>query len=250
MTPMSFTPGSTGTDGATWEERLFGPALTADAARELGALMTPVVLARGSHLFEADDEATHLYVLDRGKIKLSRRAVPDDPRRESLLTIVNEGQVFGELSVLDPGPRTTTATAVTACTLRQLSREDFEAFIARHPELGIGMAHQLARRLRHATHYASDLVLHDVHGRTARTLVYLMDLFGERLDDGTVRVTHGLTQQEIAHMVGASRESVNKILMEYTEHGTLALSHRAFVVLKPAVLAEHAETTYTTNVRD
>lgn len=242
MTPYPFSSLGRTAPGPRWEERLFGP-ISAETSDELAALMEPVELARGAQLFEAGDEPVHLFVLDRGKIKLSRRAVADDPRRESLLTIVAEGQVFGELSVLDPGPRTTTATAVTACRLRRLSGESLHAFLTSHPELALGLAHQLARRLRAATDYASDLVLNDVHGRTARTLLHLGELFGTPTGEGGLQVEHGLTQQEIAHMVGASRESVNKILMELTEAGAITLFHRGFSVLDPRVLREQAEAT-------
>lgn len=231
-----------------WEERLFGP-IPPETSAELAALMQPVQLPRGAQLFDAGDDATHLYVLDQGKVKLSRRAAADDPRRESLLTIVAEGQVFGELSVLDPGPRTTTATAITPSLLRALSREALMDFLGAHPQLTIGLAHQLARRLRHATDYAADLVLNDVHGRAARTLLNLAQMFGEE-DGSTLTVPHGLTQQEIAHMVGASRESVNKILMELTDAGTLTLSHRAFTVVDMPALQQQAEASFPKLPRD
>lgn len=222
-----------------WISSLFGNV--GEAIRtQLEAALSTQSLPRGGHLFEAGDPADAIYVLRTGKMKLSRRYSDDDPRRESLLTVLGEGHVFGELSVLDPGPRTTTATAITPCELGVLSREALFALLKQYPELSVGLMHQLARRLRHATDYASDLVLNDVHGRTARTLQHLADLFGETTPQGTV-VRHGLTQQEIAHMVGASRESVNKFLMDLTDHGVITLSYRAFVIVDPEALNRRAE---------
>lgn len=222
-----------------WISSLFGD-VEADTRDDLSSKLRAISLPRGAQLFEAGDEADALYVLRKGKMKLSRRYADDDPRRESLLTVLGDGSVFGELSVLDPGPRTTTASAITACELGVLRREDLMNLLDAYPKLAHGLMRQLARRLRHATDYASDLVLNDVHGRTARTLQHLADLFGEPSPQGTV-VRHGLTQQEIAHMVGASRESVNKFLMDLTDHGVITLSYRAFVVVDPEGLNERAE---------
>lgn len=222
-----------------WIHRLFGD-INPKIAHELNSQLVSFTLRRGETLFEAGADANNLYVIDRGKIKLSRSLSPDDPRRESLLNVLGDGQVFGELSLLDPGPRTTTAIAITPCDMRRLSGASLDAALDAYPELARGMMRQLAHRLRRATNYASDLVLNDVHGRTARTLLRLTDLFGEPTPDGIV-VKHGLTQQEIAHMVGASRESVNKYLMELTDNGAMQLSYRAFVLLDRAALEQRAE---------
>ncbi|MGL5406898.1 MAG: Crp/Fnr family transcriptional regulator [Propionibacteriaceae bacterium] len=221
-----------------WITSLFGD-VNDDIRAHLESKLTSRHLPRGGQLFESGDPATELYVLRSGKMKLSRR-YDDDPRRESLLTVLGDGQVFGELSVLDPGPRTTTASAITVCELGVLSSTDLKLILQAYPEIAEGLMRQLARRLRHATDYASDLVLNDVNGRTARTLQHLTELFGEPSSQGTI-VRHGLTQQEIAHMVGASRESVNKFLMDLTDHGVITLSYRTFVVVDPEGLASRAE---------
>lgn len=222
-----------------WIQSLFGDIDPVIAA-ELTSKLVSFTLRRGETLFEAGADANNLYVIERGKIKLSRSLSHDDPRRESLLNVLGDGQVFGELSLLDPGPRTTTAVAITQCELRRLSGTALDQALTEHPELARGLLRQLAHRLRTATDYASDLVLNDVHGRTARTILRLADLFGVETADGIV-VKHGLTQQEIAHMVGASRESVNKFLMELTESGYMQLSYRAFVILDRSKLEERAE---------
>lgn len=222
----------------TWMHRLFGDVDDAIAS-EISSKLEPLVLSRGNVLFHAGDIADAIYIIVKGKIKLSRRYSDDDPRKESLLNVLGDGSVFGELSVLDPGPRTTTATAIAPSQIHRLSAEDFYQLLEKYPNLQMGLLHQLASRLRQSTGYASDLVLNDVHGRTARTIMHLTDVFGEKGDDGII-VNHGLTQQEIAHMVGASRETVNKFLMELTERGELSLSYRAFVVLDPEAISKRS----------
>lgn len=222
-----------------WISALFGDVERSLAA-SLEAALQPVTLDKGEHLFEVGDPARELYILHEGKIKLSRSSDPDDHRRESLLTVLGAGEVFGELSVLDPGPRTTTATAITKCKLGRLDGRDLEAALSRDPRPAFGLVRQLARRLRHATDYAADLVLNDLQGRTARAVLNLADHFGTR-EGSVVVVPHGLTQQEIAHMVGASRESVNKVLMEFAESEWIQIAHRHFTITDEAALLARAE---------
>lgn len=238
--PQNTLPqGATPPSHHAWIASLLGDVPEASAESIL-ARLAPVQFRRGQHIFEAGAAANEIFFLAKGKVKLSRSFSPDDPRRESLLNVIGDGGVFGELSVLDPGPRTTTATALTNCDVYTLSRTDLDIVLEQHPELALGMLQRLAHRLRNATDYSSDLVLNDVHGRTARTILHLTHLFGQNTDHGIV-VQHGLTQQEIAHMVGASRESVNKYLMELTENGWITLSYRAFVVLDPTPIERRAD---------
>ena len=129
--------------------------------------------------------------------------------RENLLAVLGPGQMFGELSVFDPGPRSTTATAVTACELRTLEHDELIHGLTDRPEVAQGLLGQLAARLRRANDVVADLVFSDVPGRVAKQLLELAQRFGDKRDDG-MHVHHDLTQEELAQLVGASRETVNK----------------------------------------
>jgi CRP/FNR family transcriptional regulator len=138
--------------------------------------------------------------------------------------------MFGELSLFDPGPRTATATAITEATLSGLGHDDLQPLLTQRPEVAGRLLAALARRLRRTNEAMADLVFSDVPGRVAKALLDLSTRFGVTVDDG-LRVTHDLTQEELAQLVGASRETVNKALADFAARGFLRLEGRAVVIL-------------------
>jgi CRP/FNR family transcriptional regulator, cyclic AMP receptor protein len=198
-----------------------------EAAEALSAAMVENRLARGEVLFREGDKGDRLYVVTEGKIKLGRTS---SDGRENLLAILGPGQMFGELSLFDPGPRSATVTAVTDCTMKSLSHDVLGHWLDGRPEVARGLLAQLAGRLRRANDVVADLVFSDVPGRVAKALLDLSSRFGRVADDG-VHVHHDLTQEELAQLVGASRETVNKALADFTSRGWLRLEARSVVLL-------------------
>ncbi|ALX05759.1 Crp/Fnr family transcriptional regulator [Aeromicrobium erythreum] len=198
-----------------------------DAAGALEASMSPLSLKRGEVLFNEGDDGNQLYVVTEGKIKLGRTA-PDG--RENLLAILGPGQMFGELSFFDPGPRSATATSVTDVTVQSLSHEALTPVLSSHAEVALALLNQLAGRLRRTNEVVGDLVFSDVPGRVAKALLDLASRFGRKAEDG-VHVNHDLTQEELAQLVGASRETVNKALADFASRGWLRLEPRSVVIL-------------------
>jgi CRP/FNR family transcriptional regulator len=147
--------------------------------------------------------------------------------------------MFGELSLFDPGPRTATVAAITDCELASLAHEALRPWLAGRPELGVQLLQALAQRLRRTNEAMADLVFSDVPGRVAKTLLDLGDRFGTAGPEG-VRVTHDLTQEELAQLVGASRETVNKALSEFASRGWIRLDGRAVLLIDQERLAHRA----------
>jgi CRP-like cAMP-binding protein len=189
--------------------------------------MSPLSLKRGEVLFNEGDDGNQLYVVTEGKIKLGRTS-PDG--RENLLAILGPGQMFGELSFFDPGPRSATATSVTDVTVQSLSHEALTPVLSSHAEVALALLNQLAGRLRRTNEVVGDLVFSDVPGRVAKALLDLASRFGRKAEDG-VHVNHDLTQEELAQLVGASRETVNKALADFASRGWLRLEPRSVVIL-------------------
>ncbi len=183
-------------------------------------------MERGDVLFREGDRGDRLYVITEGKIKLGRTS-PDG--RENLLAILGPGEMFGELSLFDPGPRTATATAIAETQLIALGNEQLHAFLAAHPRVAATLLAALARRLRRTNENLADLVFTDVPGRVAKALLDLSSRFGRPADHG-VLVAHDLTQEELAQLVGASRETVNKALADFAGRGWLKLEARAVLI--------------------
>jgi CRP-like cAMP-binding protein len=198
-----------------------------EAAEALSATLTESKLRRTEVLFSEGDAGDRLYIITNGKLKLGRSS---GDGRENLLAILGPGQMFGELSLFDPGPRSATATAVTDCTLRSLSHDDLGTWLDSRPEVARALLAQLAGRLRRANDVVADLVFSDVPGRVAKALLDLSTRFGRIADDG-IHVHHDLTQEELAQLVGASRETVNKALADFASRGWLRLEARSVVIL-------------------
>ncbi len=202
-------------------------ALDDDAAKALMESMTASRLERGDILFHEGDRGDRLYVIGEGKIKLGLTSIDG---RENLLAILGPGEMFGELSLFDPGPRTVTATVVAETQIISLSHEDLNSFLARRPAVATKMLAALARRLRRTNEALSDLVFTDVPGRVAKALLDLSSRFGRVSEEG-ILVAHDLTQEELAQLVGASRETVNKALADFATRGWIKLEARAVVLI-------------------
>ena len=201
-------------------------ALDEAAAVSLRASMDTVKIAKGSILFKEGDDGEHLYVIIDGKLKLGTSS---GDGRENLLSILGPGEMFGELSLFDPGPRTSTATAVTDAKLLSLSHEKVIPWLKQNPEVSLQLLTRLSQRLRRTNEAVGDLVFSDVPGRVAKALIDLGDRFGKITPEGLL-VNHDLTQEELAQLVGASRETVNKALADFAGRGWLKLDGRSVLI--------------------
>jgi CRP/FNR family cyclic AMP-dependent transcriptional regulator len=210
--------------------------LDEDGARALRSRMSDVKLERGERLFAEGDDGDRLYVVLEGKLKLTK-AAPDG--RENLLSVIGPGEMFGELSLFDPRPRTSSASAVTEARLAALAHDKLLVWLADRPEVALHMLRALAQRLRRANDVMADLVFTDVPGRVAKQLLDLAARFGQDQPDG-LHVNHDLTQEELAQLVGASRETVNKALADFVARGWIQLSARSVVLLDQERLRKRA----------
>ncbi len=207
-----------------------------DAALALGSQLETVEYPRGSAIFAEGELGDRLYIILEGKVKLGRHA-PDG--RENLLAVMGPADMFGELSVFDPGPRTSTAVAVTDVRMATMDRVAMRQWIAKRPEIAEQLLRVIARRLRRTNNVLSDLIFTDVPGRVAKALLQLARQFGQQ--EGTqLRVTHDLTQEELAQLVGASRETVNKALADFGQRGWLRLEGKSVIILDADRLARRS----------
>lgn len=202
-------------------------ALDDEAASTLQTSMSPVHLERGEVLFHEGAQGDALYIIVDGKIKLGRTS---GDGRENLFAVLGPAEMFGELSLFDPGPRTLTATAVAETSLVGLGHDSLRSWLAARPEVSLTLLAALARRLRRTNESLADMVFTDVPGRVAKALVDLSRRFGRPSEDG-VLVAHDLTQEELAQLVGASRETVNKSLADFASRGWIRLEARSVVLL-------------------
>ena len=199
------------------------------AVNNLIEQMETVRFPRGTTIFEEGEPGDRLYIITAGKIKLARHA-PDG--RENLLTIMGPSDMFGELSIFDPGPRTSSAVCVTEVQAATMNSEMLKQWVSDHPAIAQQLLRVLARRLRRTNASLADLIFTDVPGRVANR-------FGVQ-EGGSLRVNHDLTQEEIAQLVGASRETVNKALATFAHRGWIRLEGKSVVIVNTEHLAKRA----------
>ena len=191
---------------------------------------------RGRRIFAEGEPGERLYIIVEGKVKIGRRAADG---RENLLTILGPSDMFGELSIFDPGPRTSSATTITDVQTASMDRNALKAWIADRPEITEQLLRVLARRLRRTNDNLADLIFTDVPGRVAKHLLQLAQRFGTQ-EAEILQVKHDLTQEEIAQLVGASRETVNKALAEFVQRHWIRLDGKTVLLLEPERLAQRA----------
>jgi CRP/FNR family cyclic AMP-dependent transcriptional regulator len=191
---------------------------------------------RGHRVFVEGEPGDRLYIIISGKVKIGRRS-PDG--HENLLTIAGPSDMFGELSLFDPGPRKSNATTITEVRAVSMDRETLRAWVADRPDTAEQLLRVLARQHRHATNNLADLIFTDVPGRIARQLLQLAHRFGTH-EHGALRVTHDLTQEEIAQLVGSSRETVNKTLSDFARRGWIRLDGKSVLISDTERLAHRA----------
>src|ERR1700730_8944428 len=209
---------------------LFGQ-LPPAAIEHLGSYMKRRKLPRGSTIFEKDDPGSGLMGILSGSVKIS---VPSADGRDIVLNIMHEGEIFGEIALLDGHPRTADATAMTDCELMVIERRDFIPFLRSQPELAIEIMEILCARLRRTSEQVQDVTFLNLPTRLAKALLRLIaDAEGPA---STRKVT--ITQREISQIIGRSRESTNKKLRIWEKHGWIRLQRGAVTVLKRDKLSE------------
>ena len=222
-------------DDAFMQSPLFA-ALDAEGAAALRASLTATDFPKGAVLFHEGEPGDHMYVIVEGKVKLGQTS---GDGRESLLGVLGPGEMFGELSLFDPGLRTSTATALTDANVLGLGHDQLKPWLSGRPEVAAALLMALARRLRRTNEAMADLVFSDVPGRVAKALLELGSKFGEETSIGLL-VSHDLTQEELAQLVGASRETVNKALADFSQRGWIRIEQRQVTLIDVPRLEQRA----------
>ena len=172
-------------------------------------------LHRGDVIFEKGDAATCLYIVFSGRVAIAAKA---SDGRESVVAVLGPGALFGEMSLFDGGVRSAQARALTTAHLISIAFEDVRQVLSHRPDVLWAVVRILARRLRETDEALADAMFLDVTGRTAKRILQIAG----NDDEFSLPVT----QEELAAMVGASRERVNKAIATFVRLGWLQISAR------------------------
>jgi CRP-like cAMP-binding protein len=171
-------------------------------------------------LFE-DDPGDALYIVSTGQVKV---VLIGEDGREVILSVLGDGDFFGEMSLIDDEPRSAHVIAMRDSHLLVLRRDDFQSQLEQHPKVALELLRVLVQRLRRADQKIGGLVLLDVNGRVAQLLLDLAE------ESGGPKITRKLTHQTIAQMIGSSRETVSRAMRELVDRGLIDVSRREITI--------------------
>ena len=187
-------------------------------------------IGKGGVIFEKGDTSVGLIGVLAGSVKIS---VPSTDGREIVLNIICEGEVFGEIALLDGRPRTANATAMSDCDLIVIERREFVPFLRSQPDVTLKLMEILCSRLRRTSEQVHDVTFLGLSARLAKTLIRLSAIKKDLSSRSEIKIT----QREIGQLVGKSRESTNKQLRAWQRKGWIRLERGGVTVLKPDKLA-------------
>jgi CRP/FNR family transcriptional regulator, cyclic AMP receptor protein len=202
----------------------FLSGLSDEVLLELAKKAKPANFSRQASIVMEGDESSSLYIILSGTVRVFSR---DDKSKEVTLLIQEPGSYFGEIALLTNEPRSASVVALekTACAV--ISKTDFIGWLMNHPDVAISLLGVLSEKIRQLTDKVRDMALSNVYERTIKVLQEMAVV------DGDISVIqHRPTQQDLASMVGASREMINKIMHELTKGGYVTINDKALILNK------------------
>jgi CRP-like cAMP-binding protein len=193
----------------------------------VGELATTRWYQAGQPVFMKGDPGTAMMAVLSGRIRICAYSADG---REVVLNVINPGEVFGEIALIDGGERTADAFAMEATELLCLSRRDFLPYLERNPEVCIKLLTIICQRLRSTSEQLEDLNFLDLRCRLAKRLLYLAAVHGERTAKG-IHIGVRLPQHLLASMIGTSREAVNKQLRDWEAKGFIDVRRGSVTIL-------------------
>jgi CRP-like cAMP-binding protein len=208
-----------------------------DELSRLAATATVVRHRSQATVFQKGDPGGSMMAVVRGRVKM---CIYSADGKELVLNIIDRGGLFGEIALLDGQPRSADAVAIEDTELLVLERSRLMPFLNAHPEIATKLIEVLCQRLRRTSEALEDALLRDAPSRVARGLLRLAATFGKQEQAG-LRLDIKLSQQQLGNLIGISRESINKYIVEWTRAGFLAVNNGFMTITDRETLEDLAE---------
>ena len=211
--------------------------LDPEEMESLSDMITDGTIKKKQPIYMEGDPSETLYFLKKGRVKIVRT---DESGKEITLTLLEPGEIFGEMGIFDNAPRETTAVALEDSLLCTMRRRDFEKVMANKPEMSFKLSKLMGLRMRHIENKIQELMFHDVPTRLARLLLRLLEQHPREMRNG-VRINIKLSQQEIANLIGATREMTSSTLNHFRKQGLIDIEAKYIYVLDKKGLRAQAK---------
>ena len=211
-------------------------SLSPEEMEQLSQKVIDSIVKKKQPIYLSGDPNEWLYFLKRGRVKVTRT---DESGKEITLIILEPGEIFGELGIFDDSPRETTAIALEDSLICTMRRRDFEELLQRKPELSLHLNKLMGFRLRHIEHRIEELIFRDVPTRLARLILRMLENHKQETKHG-VRIGIKLTQQELANLIGATREMTSTVLNQFKKEGLINFESKYIYIANRKKLEEIA----------
>ncbi|MHB8792677.1 MAG: Crp/Fnr family transcriptional regulator [Thermoleophilia bacterium] len=208
------------------------PIFSPLSEEELDSIIPQVVkrrLKKNTVIFHENDPASAFYLVKSGRVKIYKTG-PEG--REQVLSILGDGQIFGDVPAFDGGPYPASAATMTDSEIYLIRSEDFQALVRRHPEVALKIIRVLGQRLRQSMELVRDLSFKQVPHRLAGLLVKLAGEYGTESEAGLL-IELPLSRQELADIVGTSRETITRELKKMEREGLVLIDRRRLTISDP-----------------
>ena len=204
------------------------PGMSQEAIQRFNAIVRRIRRRRGEWVFVHGDPGDSIYLVQKGRMKIT--ALSEDGH-EVVHEIVGPGEIFGHTSSILGIPRTTSAQALEASQLYEIRQKDFESLLTVYPELSLQLLKSVGLKLKKAEAQLLNVICHDVSTRVRGALIDLMASDSEKERDQPVRIK--ITQQDLANLIGASRQKTWEALKQLEDSSVLKLMYRSILVTAP-----------------
>lgn len=202
----------------------------------IAALLTSRDCPKDSQIVTQDEPGDALFIISKGRVKV---VLYGDNGREVILTILKAGEFFGEMSLVDDMPRSANVIASEDSQVLILKRDQFTEHVRKSPTMALNIMSELSKRLRRADEIIGNLATLDVYGRVAHIMIELAKKDGEEVEEG-ILIRERPTQQDIASMIGTSRETVSRVLSEFQKRGFVEMRGREILLSRKFAGNVHA----------
>jgi CRP/FNR family transcriptional regulator, cyclic AMP receptor protein len=202
--------------------------------RHLQRITKMETYAKGQLLYLPGDPSGEVFLLKKGRVKISK---VNDDGREALLSILEPGEIFGEVEVVTGDHRQTLVQALEKSMVCEIRREDFDQYLEKYPHVGGRVIKLMGLRLRAIESRIGEMVFKSAPARLATMLLNLAETMG-RSEDRGIRLQARLTHQNLANLIGTSRETVSTLLGQFSQRGLVLQDHRQIVILDSDGLAQ------------
>jgi CRP/FNR family transcriptional regulator, cyclic AMP receptor protein len=208
--------------------------MSEQAIHQFEAMTRTTKRHRGEWIFVLGDAANNIYFLREGRVKITTFR---EDGHELVHKILGPGEIFGDVSTILGIARTTSAQVLEASLLFEVRRQDFESLLISYPEMSLKLLKSVGLRLKKAEAQLLNVVCNDVSTRVREALIDLVTLEPSARSDQPVRI--GITQQDLANLIGASRQQTWQVLKELEDSSVLRLTYRSILVTAPHKLRNH-----------